>query len=497
MPSGDRAGSYRAQGGASPLAGLAMYAPSDVLAHFWARKWMIGGVFVAILAIGAAAAFSMKTTYQARSSLLVRLGQEYVYQPGVGDAGRGTTADNDQIVQSELEILSSASLKLKVIRDIGFAKLFPKQAGIWGRAGSAERRKLEGNGVKTIETGLKIATAPDTSVVRLTYSGTDPEMAALVLNTLLDEYLIYRRTVLAGGDVQAVSDQRRQIEDRLKAADMAYNQFLADNHIGDFETEKASVAASYGQLVAESYTVQAQQGEADGNLAVTTRLARSAPAEVGLYRDVDHTAIDRLNQLRLERQEMASRYQPGAQPLRDKDAQIAAVESILSSNASAGTGAQRVGLNPIWQTLMTERNQLEGRAASLRSRRASILRDIADLTARRQKLAALEPQAQALTRDRDILSSNAKALAAREQEIEAQQALSRKGADNIRVVERAFVPSRGTSLKAPVMAVGILVAGFTSLMVGLASLVLKRGYPSRSAVERGLGVNVLGVAPVR
>ncbi len=497
MLSGDRSIRGGGSGGTVPRNNLGLYSPSDILAHFWRQRALLALIFLIIVGIGAAVAFSLKSTYQARSSLLVRLGQEYVYQPGVGDAGRGTAADNDQIVQSELEILSSASLKLKVIRDIGFTRLFPTQSSAWAVAGSAERRKLEGNGVKEIETGLKIATAPDTSVVRLTYSGKDPEMAALVLNTLLDEYLIYRRTVLAGGDVQAVSDQRLQIEARLKAADMAYNQFLADNHIGDFETEKASVAASYGQLVAESYTVQAQLGEATGNLSVTARLAQSSPAEVGLYRDIDHTASDRLNQLKLERQEMMARYQPGAQPLRDKDAQIAALESLLASTAPSA-GAQRVGLNPIWQTLITERNQLEGRAASLRSRRAAIVRDLADLTMRRQKLAALEPQAQALQRDRDILASNAKALGAREQEIEAQQALSRKGADNIRVVERAFVPSRGTSIKAPVMAVFILAAGFTSLMAGFATLLFDRkGYSGREAVERGLGVDVLGAVPVR
>ena len=497
MPSGNRAGSNRVAGNQGLVSRLADYSPSDVLAHLWQQKWLMGAVFLLAFGIAALVAVSLKTTYQARSSLLVRLGQEYVYQPGVGDAGRGTTADNDQIVQSELEILSSASLKLKVIRDIGFAKLFPSQANAWASAGSADRRKLEGGGIKAIEVGLKIVTAPDTSVVRLAYSGTNPELAALVLNTLLDEYLVYRRTVLAGGDVQAVADQRRQIEDRLRAADLAYIQFLSDNHIGDFDTEKASVAATYGQLVAESYTVQAQLGEADGNLLVTSRLEKAAPTEVGLYRDIDHSAADRLNQLRVERQEMMARYQPGSQPLRDKDAQISALEALLASGPGSAPGAQRVGLNPVWQTLITERNQLEGRAASLRARRASIVRDIAELTARRQKLATLEPQAQALIRDRDILASNAKALAAREQEIEAQQALSRKGADNIRVVERAFIPSRGTSLKLPILVAGVFFAVFTSLMVGIATLALGREMPVRRDDGQDLGVGILGSVPAR
>ena len=61
--------------------------------------------FLVIALIGAAVALRMPKTYAAHSSLLIRLSPEYVYQPKVGDAARGATPDNDQVVQSELEIL--------------------------------------------------------------------------------------------------------------------------------------------------------------------------------------------------------------------------------------------------------------------------------------------------------------------------------------------------------------------------------------------------------
>ena len=483
-------------GAPARLAALAAYSPAELVDLFF-RRWLVMLVAFAVIAgLGVAFALTLKPTFLAHTSILVRLGEAYVYQPGVGDAGRGATQTNDQIVQSELEILQSSALKAKVIADIGYGRLFPAQARAYAAASPAQRQVLENGGIRRLETGLKFTTAADTSVVHVTYSDKDPEIAALVLNTLIDEYQTYRRTVLAGKEAVAVTEQKRALEVRLRASDEAYSQFLADNHIGDIETEKASLAAAYGQLVAEGYSVESELSEAQGGLSAASRLSRSAPQEIGLFHDLDHTADDKLAQLRAERQDLAARYRPGAQPLVDKDKQIQAMEALAAGGDKGAGGARRVGVNPIWQTLQTEKSTSETRAASLASRKAAIARELEDLTARRQKIAALEPQYLALTRDRDILAGNVKTLAAREEELAAQQGLAGAGADNIRVVERAFVPSKGTSLKAPVAVLSVLLGLMSAALIGGLGLVFHRGYPSLKAAERRLGVPILAAHPV-
>ena len=71
-------------------------------------------VFLLTTALGVVLALTLKTQYQAHASLLVRLGQEYVYDPRVGDAARGAVPDTGQVIQSETEILQSSVLKEKV-----------------------------------------------------------------------------------------------------------------------------------------------------------------------------------------------------------------------------------------------------------------------------------------------------------------------------------------------------------------------------------------------
>ena len=472
------------------------YDLEDFVALVWRQRFFMLTVFIVVLAIGVGAAFTLKKTYAAHSSLLIQLGQQYVYNPAVGDAARGAASTNDQVIQSEVEILNSAALKERVIHRIGYGRLFPKAAGAYNAASTDERRVMDGMAVKSIESGLKIETAPDTSVVRLTYSDRDPHMAAEILNTLIDEYMVYRKTVLNNHDVTVLRDQRVSFQTQLNQADAAYQKFLTDNGIGDFETEKTSLNQLYGSLQAEGYSIQAQLGEADGRLAATQKSMASAPPEVSLYRDVDQTAQSALTKLRIERQDLLSRYKPDAQPVRENDQQIAALQAI-PGGGDTGASARRIGVNPVYQSLQTERNQLEAQTASLRDRQAAIAASLQQITDKRQKLSAIEPQNDDLARQRDALSANVKTFISREQESQAAQAIAQKADDNIRVVERAYEPVRGASLRQPVLMLAVLFAGFAAICAGLLRAFLSRGFPTAAYAERTLELPVLVSTPYK
>src|SRR6185312_10231706 len=187
------------------------YAPSDYVALLWRERWLMLWTFLVVLALGLAVAFFMKTTYAAQSSLLVRLSQEYVYQPVAGDAARGAVPEPDQILQSETEILSSAEVKERVLDRLGIAHVFPSIARNYDSATPDQRRMMVGKAVDAMTKSLKVATTPGAPVVRLSYDHTNPQMAALVLNTILDEYLIYRRSILLD-PTQPLEDQRKAFE---------------------------------------------------------------------------------------------------------------------------------------------------------------------------------------------------------------------------------------------------------------------------------------------
>ena len=476
----------------------ARYSAEDMLALVWRRRFLMLAVFVLITALGLAAALRMKPTYTAHSSLLIRLGQEYVFNPRVGDAGRGAVPQTDEVIQSEMEILTSAEIKARVVEDIGIARLFPELAAAAAAARTPEaRRKVEGEAVSGLEKGLKAGAAPDTAIVRLSFTHKDARTAALVVNTLVDEYLRYRKTVLLARDLGPLEGQRRAFSDQLAALDGEYTRFLNENGVGDFEAEKASLGALYTQLLTDGASARAQLSETEGRLGVTQRQAASNPAEISLYRDLDRTAGDQLAKLKVELQDLAARYRPESQPVRDKAAQVASMERLAAIQNEL-TAARRIGPNPVFQTLQTERNTLQAQAQSLRARSGAVTGELARVVARRQRLAELEPRYQDLQRRREVLAANVRSFTQREQESQAAQALAAGGDDgDVRVVQRAFVPTRGSSLKRPVLLAAAAFGAFAALCAGVLAAFLSRGFPTARSAERTLEMPVLATVPAR
>ena len=473
------------------------YAPSDFVALLWRERFLMLAVFAVLFVIGAAFAFSLKTTYPASSSILVRLGQEYVYEPRAGDAGRGAVPEAEQVIQAETEILASSELKQRVIDRLGLSRIYPKLAEEFTEAPPGEKRIVMGKAMRAMETSLKIQTAPDTPIVRLVFEHEDAKTAALVLNTLLEEYLIFRRTVLVESNLPAMETQRQTFEERLAEADAAYEQFLTSNQIGDFVAEKAALSQLQSQIEQQKYQTETQLQDRAGRLAALQAQMGQVSPEVGLYRDVNNAAADKLVELKLQREDLLGRYRPDAQPVRDLDSQIARLEQGIEAGRTTGEGARRIGVNPGFQTLQTERIQLQSEVAALRQAQATLSTQLAQLLDRRLKLAELEPRFQALSLDRDVLQANVRDFAVKEEQSRAAREIAAASNDNIRIVQRATAPARGSSLKKPVLVLAFLFAGFTALCAGLLRMFLRPGLPTAQSASRTLELPVLGAAPMK
>jgi uncharacterized protein involved in exopolysaccharide biosynthesis len=349
-------------------------------------------------------------------------------------------------------------------------------------------------GRDAVARNLKIETAPDNSIIRLAYSNEDPEIAEKVLNTLLEEYLIYRRSLLIGTGDNGLERQRDLFAQKLAETDAAYQAFLSGNDIGDFTAQKTALTQLQAQAESQKYATEAQLQDRMGRLAsVQAELART-PADMVLYRDSDMSASGKLAQLKLDREGLLARYRPDAQPVRDIEAQIAQLEQGVSSGRTNGDGARRSGPNPIWQTLQSTRNDLTAEVAALQAVADAYTQQVQDVNQRLLRLSELEPTFNQLSRDRDVLSSNVRDFTVKEQQDEAQRQMSAEGSDNIRIVQRAVAPSTGKSLKKPIIVLAFLFAAFTAACAGLVRMLLRPGLQTPASASRTLGLPVLATA---
>ncbi len=473
------------------------YAPSDFVVLLWRERWLMLGVFLVIVVLGTAFAFTLKKSYEARSSVLVQLGQEYVYEPRAGDAARGAVPEVDQVVQSETEILGSAQLRERVLQRLGLASVYPELGLQYAAAPPAAKARFMAQAVESFGRSLKIVSAPETSVIRLSFAHSDPDVAAKVLNTLLDEYLSYRRTILIQPVSPVIERQRVIFEGQLDQADARYQEFLSSNGIGDFTSQKTALTQLQAQIESQKYATDAQLQDRMARLATLNSQLAAVEPEIGLYRDQSPAAGEKLAALRLEREGLLSRYRPDSKTVRDIEVQIAQLEAGMTSGRTQTEGARRFGVNPVHQTLQTEKIQLTAEVAALQQSKAAYDRQAKEATEQLQRLAMLEPAFTELSRDREVLQGSVRDFAVKEQQDQAARQIASETNDNIRIIERATPAARGKSLRKPVLALTLMFAAFSALCAGLVRMFLRPGLPTPASAARTLDLPVLATAPMK
>ena len=243
--------------------------------------------------------------------------------------------------------------------------------------------------------------------------------------------------------------------------------------------------------------VQAQLQQASQRLATLAAQLARTPAEVALYQDLNVSAQDLILQLRTERESLLARYQPDAQPVREIESKIAQLQAYVGSGTAVGAKEVRTGPNPVWVELETTRINAQAERDSLAARLAVLDRQLGDLRARQTRLTELESRNSTLAGNREVLTASIREFQQRETQSRADNELVKAGADNVTVIERAQPPSKGKSLRFPLMIAVLAFAGFTALCVGLLRIFLQRGFVMPATLSRTLQAPVLAVAPAK
>src|SRR5262249_49345848 len=189
---------------------------NDLLFILFRHKWKII-VCTAIGIIAAAAVcFLLPPEYESQARLLVR----YVVERSTVDAldsqvkTPATQTESENLINSELAIVTSADLATQVADAVGVERLLPESGGK-GTTDEAARSILR---------HLKATALKDSNIISVSYSNRDPELAVRVLRELVtryfDKHLEVHRSAGAFDFVKRETDQVRaqlnQTEGELK-----------------------------------------------------------------------------------------------------------------------------------------------------------------------------------------------------------------------------------------------------------------------------------------
>jgi uncharacterized protein involved in exopolysaccharide biosynthesis len=474
---------YEGTSSARPKLGL-----DDWTRLLWREKWLMMAVFSLLSLLGLSFAMTLEKEYTATARLSILLGDEYIFTPRVGAAAEGSAPKQEQIVQSEVEILTSAQVAERVIRSLGINRLFEAKDIVIAQGPDTPDRRIA-FGVASFQKKFAASATPNTTVVRLAYSSRNPDVAAQALNKLIDEYLTYRREVLFEDRTNSLTQQRGEFEVQLQTVQQELTGFLARNDVADFDAERASLQGLLASTRSELLSVQGRQREAQGRYVSTDASYQREPAEIRLSFESDNSRrrIELVSQL----VELQTRYTDDSQPVRDARRRIEALDEVLNSPQGQASGNTKTGANPVRDTLATDRARNLANFEALQQREAVLTAQSAQLQARAVQLSQSRPEYEDLLRRKAVLEEQVKQFSTREASARAQNELNRTSNDNIRVIERANVPTRGTSMKKLAGLGALLFAGITALMAGLVRAFSRSSFPTPASVGRTLGLPVL------
>ncbi len=461
---------------------------ADIAATLWAERMLVLAVGGAICALGLIAALAAPKNYTARSELIVRMGEEYVYQPTAGGAGAGATPDMQTIVNAEMRLIGSGAVVRGAIESVGLAALYPDIAASAG----SDARKLAA-AERAFAEHLTIETAPQTPAIGLSFEHHNPETAALALNALVQQYLRHRRDVLVGGEFEALSAETTDLSGRAGLATEALSAFLTEHQIGDFESELAALAARSGDIETQLLDAQTRRREAEARAAALRQRFNAEPEQIELYQESD--ARRDLVEAQIERERLLAAYQPDALPVREVDRRIAQLQAFLAGGDPPSI--TRRGPNPVRQDVASQLYSMEAEARAQRGRETALNQQRTEVRERLRAMQVIEPRFRQLQRDRTILETNAQNFASRAEEARTRSQMLGRATDNISPVETASAPAQGRSLRWPIMIVTILIAGIVALAAGLSRGLMRRSFPTPSSAARALHMPVLAVMPRR
>ena len=290
-------------------------------------------VFVVIVGATTIISFVIPPTYEAKSSLLVKMGREFVYQPEVGQTSpQITTAipNQEEVINSEIEIIKDRGLIKKVITTMGAETLYPELNGTSNHNGANFVEKA----VLKFEKHLYIEGIRKSNVIEVTYRHKDPKKAADATNLLMEFYRekhlqVYSapRSPFLEEQLAAYTKQLKDSEDKLQAFKQQNQVYSLSEQRADLLKERVDMDASYKET-------QNRIKELRQKLSVLTNQTKRISESDDYYTPSDRgyaisSLQTKLFELQIKEQQLLSKYEEGNRLVVDVRREIESAKALL------------------------------------------------------------------------------------------------------------------------------------------------------------------------
>ncbi|MCC7374070.1 MAG: hypothetical protein IT581_05415 [Verrucomicrobiales bacterium] len=304
----------------------------DIYFVLFRHKWKI--LIVGLLGIVASITSFLvsKPKYTSEAKVLIRYVRETRDTTGAdyGAAIRTPDSRGDNIINSELEILTSLDLAREVVADVGATNIVEPDKGIVDPVSAA---------VAAVRGGVEVGVGKRSSVVTITFTHPRREVTGLVLSNLIEAYVKVHTRVHTASDV--LSDATRQVtlrRESLATIEAELRRLKNELGIVSLDDAKKALLEQMNRLTGDILVTEAQIAEhrtalgvatnAPGSQALTNEAVAAIPLPVPPARVTEYRAIlAQLDSLNRRESELSLQFKPESPFVR-------AVRDLITENTS-------------------------------------------------------------------------------------------------------------------------------------------------------------------
>jgi uncharacterized protein involved in exopolysaccharide biosynthesis len=472
----------------------------DFLTVLFKHKSKILTIFCTVVVVVTVLSFVLPPTYEAQSSLLVKFGREFVYQPEVGDRSPQISigaGNQEELINSEVAILTNRDVIRRVITTIGVEKLYPGLVKEYSRGITpVDMATLK------FEKDLTVEGVKKSNVIDVSYQHQDPRLAARAVNLLVeyakDKHLqVYSdpKSSFLEGQVGDYSEKLNEAEDKLQTFKQRRQVYSLDEQRNlllkqriDLDTSLKVTQNSIQELREKLATLNTQASQMQGSAQLYTPSER------------DRIIVDakaKLTDLQIKEAELLVKYKPNNKLVVNVRDDIRRVKAFLQEQEDELRG-KLITANPVYQEIEKESKKTEADLKAQETKGRALISQVQQVDKSVRDLDFSEKDLQTLKREVATNEKNYTNYLEKYEEALIADDMNRKKMANINVMQTATVPANP---KKPRKALNILLSMILGAVAGIgyafASEYSAQGLSTPESLERHTGLRVLATVPMR
>ncbi len=461
------------------------------LSVLFRRRRQILWVFLGIVAAAALVSFLVPPTYDAESTLLLKAGREYADPSELRATAQGPTWDRRDLLNSEINILTSHEVLQETVAAVGIDTLYPGLA-------AATRPPRSASEVAIARLRRQIVAYPlkDSAVILVRFEHRDPRVAADTVNRLVEQYQAKRLAVLSAPRTSVLEEQVGAARSRLGAHQEALESFKRQHGVFSLEEQRRLLLRQRADLDTSLKTAESRSNEmADRATALHARLAEMSET-VPLFDETERDVVreeakGRLLALQLRERELTNKYTESSRLVQNVRREIEVVERFLREQDASRK--VRTGRSQAFDLLQAEALRSDADRRSLRASAGTIREQIERVDAALGALESSERAVQDLSRQVAMAEVEYKRYSDKLEEARITDDLDRQKLGNVRVIQAAVPsPERVRPRRLLSVVLAAVIGGVVSVGIALLAEHVEGVLIVPERVQRELRIPILG-----